>query len=315
MKQYKHKKTGNVVTLSDHAIGEYKYADSTKVLIPAWMVEDSADWELVEELDVPIGTQFTAGDDLDLVYTITRIEGPEVIVEWCTESGRRDNTDYDITTVNNFFKDGTWVIYKPWVIQSYKHVVYGKIWNRGSSETYTRNDDPKVTLSTAVILKMGKAYTIHSVKRLSDGEVFTVGENMDYSYDLGKFPDHDAGCPIHKFTIENDEIYVNEHHLNVNTRGIDTWVKPKPKKKFILRTEDGYNVYEGMSCYYVLNDTVFTASSPCGSKDVKYFKYKKAAEQYVFENKQCLSLNDVRSVVPLSKFEEYYLRQLAKGKK
>ena len=72
--------------------------------------------------------------------------------------------------------------------------------------------------------------TIHSVRRLSDGETFTVGEYMTYD---GISPhswsdDNSYGCPIKSFTIHNEYIYINNHHLN-QRKNINQWVKlPSP---------------------------------------------------------------------------------------
>lgn len=80
--------------------------------------------------------------------------------------------------------------------------------------------------SSAWLIALEYNYPIHSVKRLSDNEVFSIGDFMTYkgqsigSWDGGK------GCPINKFSIKENEIYVNSHY-NGCEKSINDWIKVK----------------------------------------------------------------------------------------
>lgn len=318
MKKYKHKKTGNIVTLSKQPVGEYKYVDSTKALIPAWMVEDSSDWEII-------------------------------------------NTDY--------------------VIQSFKYG-NGNIWTRGVDELFRW--DGCSEHDEAYLLDIGY-YMIYSVKRLSDGEIFTVGDDMYYNNQTNGFTG--GKCPIERFTLKADgRIYVNSHYhgmpevtitnwIKVETLtvpigttfilGLDlasmndggviytaasvhgndvtiswlengnkqrpesvtytikqvndnfnegSWVKYKKKEK-ILTTEDGVDIFPGMHTYctkYFPNDgsfmIPFKGNSPCISTGILHFSTLEKAIDYVYKNtKVLISFQDV--------LDHMYINECATGSK
>lgn len=133
-----------------------------------------------------------------------------------------------------------------------------------------------------------KIYDIHSVKRLSDGEIFTVGDNTKY------------GC-IDGFYIKNDYLLVT-----TVLESIGRYLKDIQRiKKPLFTTEDGVDIFEGDSYWKVSNNfnksgvrlakqTFRGNASNCTSK---YFKTLKSAEEYILMNKPCLSINDVTNTL------------------
>lgn len=157
---------------------------------------------------------------------------------------------------------------------------------------------------------------IHSVRRLSDGEVFSVGDMIDY------------GC-ISGFSIEKDEMIVASENTAADYRIGLNRIKKVVKPKALFVTEDGVEIFEGGECWIVEEGN----NSPYKWEQIikdgmnegeKYFASKRAAEDYIFLNKACLSVNDVKSIVSsgwsighgptMSSFENDKLVKLAKSK-
>lgn len=127
---------------------------------------------------------------------------------------------------------------------------------------------------------------IHSVKRLSDGEVFTGSDKTKYGY-------------IVKMYISNNILMVKTH-LDIMGRRLDIIEK---LKKPLFTTEDNVDIFEGNKVWGIDVDywKPFYRNAKVNiniQKDWKYGKFstKKAAEEYILMNKPCLSINDVLSI-------------------
>lgn len=131
------------------------------------------------------------------------------------------------------------------------------------------------------LIKASETFKIHSVKRLSDGEVFTIG-------------DFTTKGVIHKFEI-------NPSHLSVSVGDQKTLLRTfdKIKKVPLFTTEDGVDVFAG-DAYYVVSEIFeihfFTAIKGHYTFRDNVFSTKEKAEEYILLNKTCLSLNDLLSV-------------------
>ena len=136
-------------------------------------------------------------------------------------------------------------------------------------------------------------WKIHSVKRLSDGEIFTIGDIVK--------------CEDCKGKITSLEIYDNDIYLNgidnkmpfgytlCNT--LDCFEIPQKVKQPLFTTEDGVDIFEGDE-FIVVN--IFTFNKHRTGKYLetnhmyKYFSTKEKAEEYILLNKPCLSYGDVQ---------------------
>ncbi|HSH25034.1 MAG TPA: hypothetical protein VLA13_05800 [Massilibacterium sp.] len=119
-------------------------------------------------------------------------------------------------------------------------------------------------------------WNIHSVKRISDGEVFTVGDEVGngvYNGDITKFRETEEGL----------DVVVS-----------DAWVKDlryiEHTKHPLFTTEDGVDIYEGdeyfvitkyMGCYGISN---YTCTKNKHSH-YKTFSTKEKAEEWIDNNK------------------------------
>ncbi len=170
------------------------------------------------------------------------------------------------------------------------------------------------------LLKCDKA-RIHSVKRLSDGETFTIG-------DVCSPKDYDTSNshPITKF-----ELILKGTTLRVISKnwylGIDNIEK---SKQSLFTTEDGVDIYVGDK-YWVLNtklnDWIFEENavrdninyfykdkSYAKNTGIYYFSSKEKAEEYILMNKPCLSLNDVLPYIGFPLRDIKSIKELVKSK-
>lgn len=129
-------------------------------------------------------------------------------------------------------------------------------------------------------------YVIHSIKRLSDGKVFTIGDNLIYTKygDSGKLLSIDfERAPADKGT--GKLCFVNDNEL------LGDWCLLKDLKKVeevLFTTEDGVNIYANDIFYYV-GDAWNICETKClfkGDGDfskLKTFAQKENAEKFIKE--------------------------------
>jgi len=153
-------------------------------------------------------------------------------------------------------------------------------------------------------LLKNKPTKIHSVKRLSDGEIFTIGDKIK-QWGTGSYS-----------VIE--KIYFNEHRqLSYKLKGIKidfTDIFSELTEKFkspLFTTEDGVDIYDSnhklfeviLSNFHLNLDIPLTTCNDSFDKrkdgfPSKVFSTKEAAEEYILWNKPCISLKDVASIYP-----------------
>ncbi len=129
---------------------------------------------------------------------------------------------------------------------------------------------------------------IYSVKRLSDGEVFTIGDKL-------------ANGELSKIDLikENLQFYFKEIFIIYDIKYLTKAKQP------LFTTEDGVQVYLGEDIYFVGTSYIITKHSNIDQRTFqskfdlsdnplcKWFSTKEAAEEYILMNKPCLSINQV----------------------
>lgn len=151
---------------------------------------------------------------------------------------------------------------------------------------------------------------IHSVKRLSDGEVFTVGDRIRHNNKVS-YPE---GI-ITKLHIVSDMLFVE---TNNKEKGFDTNISlvHKIHKKPLFTTEDGVEIFEDDNYYGVNkflrifsnNGEYFTAAYL--ENGSKRFSTKEAAEEYIMLNKPCLSYKDFEALWLQSVYSDQILKSV-----
>ena len=156
-------------------------------------------------------------------------------------------------------------------------------------------------------------WNIYSVKRLSDGEIFTVGDKIDCKGWFGN---------IIKFEIINNELKIfQQQHINSSKYKpllIQDLIKVKQP---LFKTEDGKEIYEGGKLHSVSKDLLISPDDNryitkgfIPNLEYKHFSTKEKAEEYIIMNKPCLSINDVLSVGQRVIVDEGKLKQIVKSK-
>jgi len=139
---------------------------------------------------------------------------------------------------------------------------------------------------------------IHSVKRLSDGEIFTLGDIVQHKNRLEDESLPDIG-PIISFEIV--DYMRRDLTVSYGSRFFNNMdVLRRVIKKSLFTTDDGKEIFEGDS-YWIVDDTFYHTQfvAKCSKtnkgkkKDISYFSTKEAAEEYVLLNKPCLSALDI----------------------
>lgn len=148
------------------------------------------------------------------------------------------------------------------------------------------------------LLNVEKAQ-ITTVQRLSDGEIFSVGNAIKWKITGGIF-----SSTIQGFELEYlDMMICVENNSRVNLCVIQKAKQP------LFTTEDGVPIYEGGEIWYVddrWHVDVSNAFHTTNALNWKIFSTEAAAEAYVLANKPQLSLSDVeQAYVGDKKSKEY----------
>lgn len=144
--------------------------------------------------------------------------------------------------------------------------------------------------------------TIHSVKRLLDGEIFTIGDETTKGK-IQEFIFFKTHLNVKGISKINDSFLCNIKDITLH------------HKKPLFTTEDGVNIYEGDEYWVVRTDKYdilimrWTSNlTPCvldphiiptdrdlyAKNGCLRFSSKEAAEEYILMNKPCLSINDIK---------------------
>lgn len=159
-------------------------------------------------------------------------------------------------------------------------------------------------------------WNIYSVKRLSDGEVFAIGDKICYldsnsQYDviktikLGHYQFGGLSSPAPYFSVEKSSFgcYID---------------KIKKYKEPIFETEDGNHISIGDDYWYVTRIySIYPdkCNSMTGAKIIangragdKYFSSEEAAKEWVLFNKPLLSLNEIKNIGQIDPENIYFKR-------
>lgn len=156
-------------------------------------------------------------------------------------------------------------------------------------------------LNSKPCLKVG--CKIHSVRRKSDGEVFTVGDSIEFFFGVKII----SGTISHFTKCDSMlDIYLQEditccYRLNdlPNNKGVGEKLVKAPKKQVLFTTEDGVQIFEGDRYFFIDLDWDIRYTGDGYNwvgGGLKAFSTKEAAYEYVLLNKECLSLNDIKKV-------------------
>jgi len=161
-------------------------------------------------------------------------------------------------------------------------------------------------------------FIIYSVRRLSDGVVFSVGDQL---VKWGKIVSFKIQCDKWMLAVF-DRPDIPAHVF------IEDFEKLPPERSKLFTTEDGVDVYENDRVWFVNYlfkiDFYDFVDNKTGHRELelkhfpgiyKYFSTEEKAKEYVNMNKPCLSVNDVvHNVFNIEYEQREQLKELAKSK-
>ena len=173
-----------------------------------------------------------------------------------------------------------------------------------------RSDDNSVegTLTKSYCRNLKKV-KIHSIKRLSDNVIFTLGD-LICSDNLGI----EIPCILKSIIENNGKIHMaadtpitdEETRQSLRYTGFGQNLDTIYKIDYLFMTEDGVPIFLGDD-YWTYDYTSLDKIYPVGRASCthtgdgagrKYFSTKAKAFEYVLMNKSCLSINDILSIAP-----------------
>lgn len=144
---------------------------------------------------------------------------------------------------------------------------------------------------------------IHSVKRLSDGEVFTIGDRCKKGI-ITEFRISELHDESSMLVIEFDDKYCTTD-LNCD------WCS---KLQPLFITENGVDVYEGDKYFRVISNwliqeetAIYFGKYTYKNDGILRFSTREAAENYIISNKPCLSFNDVWNISNNKDTDTHYM--------
>lgn len=159
-----------------------------------------------------------------------------------------------------------------------------------------------------------KYWDILSIKRLSDGEIFTIGDNIEFNIHSYK----KAIATITSFKLYGDKLCFLNDDLMYNA-SLD--IVGNKIKQPLFKTEDGVDIFEGDTYYKVVNESFLLLTMEEASKGEslksKIFSTKEKAEEYILMNKPCLSFYDVNEILTnttINSIRRERLKELVKQK-
>lgn len=145
-----------------------------------------------------------------------------------------------------------------------------------------------------------EGWKIYSVKRLSDGEIFTIGDRIkDGIIDTIYLSDNILWF-IHTGKMTNSKL---EDAIKI--------------KKPLFTSEDGVDIFVDDIVYGVRpNYSIWETSSTSLSyyNDYKFYSTEEAAKEYILMNKPCLSINDLMKASSITYCNLTALKELVKFK-
>lgn len=203
--------------------------------------------------------------------------------------------DKENTDTNNFYWEGSWFnpndFHEFWeeiIEKNYEILeIQGKY---GSISSYIEEYDSDL-----------KNKFIYKIKRLSDGEIFTIGNivtgNSNIRYNISSF-------------------VINKRFNKIIINGSDIHLDECKKEKLLFITEDNVNIFEGdkYSVIDILENRykVMYNTTISGSKSSRYIliSTKEKAEEYILMNKPCLSYKEASDIMLHHDISAYYKKTI-----
>jgi len=205
------------------------------------------------------------------------------------------NYGYKISSTPEFWEE---IVEKDYEILSYI-TISNAIWTKSkNNKDIWQNDIDGCTFLLVKLLESNLKAQIHSVKRLSDNEIFTIGDKIrgHILEEIFIAPSNKNDIVLSCKDLRRALYLIEDKHLKIDS-------------KVLFKTEDGVDIFDYSKDHFyyvkkesfklcenlkVINSNVTFKYEP---KKELYFSTKEKAEQYILMNKPCLSLNEVKFII------------------
>lgn len=202
---------------------------------------------------------------------------------------------------------------KEWEVVAYIYrgeIVYRAELDKGENAMFANTN---YTLYENFLIDLGAP--IHAVRRLSDGEVFTIGDEVYFFNGEQMEPEVNSWIIDHFFIREKDGQLLARSKSHFEVEYIDNFLFKVKAKRPLFTTEDGKEIFEGEIYYeisenYELRQSVASGFKVSEKHTKNYFSTKEKAEEWVLINRPCLSVKDLTGPI----FTHGELIKLAKSK-
>jgi len=271
-----------------------------------WIIEYPEFWE--EIIEYPIGTK-ALNSHTNIIYT-KKEDG------WYNPGEKTAYTDKQIQDSKNISVIEDKITEKEYEILSF--VGTGTVFKKDSQlkDLYCVEDGRSPFHNEKWLLEANM--NIHSIKRLSDGEIFTIGDNINGTIMKSK-------GVISKFVITSkNKVNVWRTTIIIPSETSELLNTIYKIKQPLFTTEDNIDVFEKYNFWFLqdLNSDhlkywdwrVMSRDNDIYLKDKIKFLTKEGAEEYILMNKPCLSINDIILSSKMNQFSSdfglSYLKQL-----
>lgn len=157
----------------------------------------------------------------------------------------------------------------------------------------------------------GSCKIIKTIQRVSDGQVFKVGERAKIK--IGSFRDP-SGWEYFEGVITGIIISLEEAYIQCCSSYSGSLKEAIAVKTPVLKTEDGVDKYNGDSVFYVNTDMEFKHwkcikdFNPVTS--MKFFHDESKACEYIIENKRVWSIKNIEDVLKKSGCKTWFVNDI-----
>ena len=212
--------------------------------------------------------------------TTNKMSNIKITIEGVEKEYRALNSN-EFTYLNDIFLFGKWYREVEPVKQDYEIISFkaqnGGLWENQGGIFKANNFLDSYSLNEMLIHVKQENATIKSVKRLTDGEVFSVGEVV-------KHIKRDDTWKVEKIEIDGCTIRISAGYYYVILKYA---VKVK-QPTILLTTEDGKVITDGEQMLFAIDEEFNNVNQQFAKKlyrGLKYFSTSEARDEYILQNK------------------------------
>lgn len=295
--KYKHKKTGKIaIEVTTFPLEHYHIGDSFTSLLHKDLVEDSYDWEKIEEKDYEILTYKAIDKDNLVVSAMKRLS---------------DGVEFKIGDKVAYCDQSTIYIIDKFTVKEDHMIAWCKISTNGHNSgafnilNIRPYKEKKVLYTTEDGVdryEWQEEYWIFKLIGLGSNDWKLgewEGEGKPKEVNESNLPNKQGNCPSNRLTV---------YKIFSTKEAAEKWIKDS---NALFTTQDGVKIFKGMHYYMVNKDNMKHVTEVLCDRDTDgsfgnvftYFSTKQLAQKYIDDNTKYLLTEDE---VKLGKEDKFY---------